>query len=343
MAEVLKINSHDELIAAIPHSLGFRPDSSMVCVGVGGGPTARVDLPDTHDEMGPWLKTLTDVYLRAGGPARVALVAFDDNRQRTVGALAALAQALSGGPEVGPVLWVRGEEWTEPVTGARGTVSASARARIDAEFAVLGRAMPAGSREELAAQMTGDPEPVAAHLPHTWERFRGLDESAVEVEVGWVAARVQSFLEDRRNLNDLDAARILVAVSDTGIRDATALAMGRTTAVVLSELWQDLTRRAPAEVRDAPSTLLGLSSWLEGNGAKAWTALDQLSEPNRLGEMVANALNRARHPDTWERAVSDVTGVALQRVVLRDHVIPGRGQPREPGIDPDLPGPAPGR
>jgi hypothetical protein len=344
MADAFRISSHDELIAFIPHTLGFKPVESMVCIAIGGGPIARVDLPAARDELPPWLKTLTDVYLHTHHPARVALVAFGEDGHRTVEALAALGDALSAGPNVGPVLWVKGDEWTELLTATRGTLSPSAQARIDAEFAVRGRVMPVGSRENLAAAMRGDSSDVAAHLPHSWERFRGLDETTLGNEVGWVGARVERFLEDRIYLSDLDAARVLVALSDTGIRDATVLAANRPDAPLLSELWQDLTRRAPAEVRDAPATLLALSSWLEGRGAKAWTALDQLSEPNRLADLVAAALQQALDPSTWDKAVPAAAGALIQQqAALRDGQARDHAHRPEPGIDPDPLGPAIGR
>jgi hypothetical protein len=342
MAEALKITSYDELIATVAHTLGFRPVESMICIAIGDGPTARLDLPASREELGPWLKTLTDVYLHTHHPTRVALVAFGKDGPRTVEALAALGDALSAGPEVGPVLWVNGEEWTELLTATRGTLCPSAQARIDAEFAIRGKVMPVGSRE-VAAAMKGDPREVGAHLPHTWERFRGLDETSLGGEVGWVGARVEQFLQDRNYLSDLDAARVLVALSDTGIRDAAVLTMNRANSPVLSELWQDLTRRAPSEVRDTPATLLALSSWLEGHGAKAWSALDQLSKPNRLGDLVAAALRQALDPSTWDKAVPAATGALIQQAALREGQGPGHAHRHEPGINPDLPGPAIGR
>jgi hypothetical protein len=343
MAEALKISSHDELIAAVPHALGFRPVQSMVCLPIGGGPIARVDLPASDDELEPWLKTLTDVYLHKHRPARIALVAFGEDGSRTVEALAALGDALSAGIDVGPILWVNGEEWTELLTATSGTLSPSAQARIDAEYAIRGRMMPVASREELATAMQGDSRDVAAHLPHTWDRFRGLDETALEGELGWVRDRVERFLDDRHYLSDVDAARVLVALSDTGIRDAAVLTMNRADSPVLSELWHDLTRRAPAESRDSPATLLAVSSWLEGHGAKAWTALDQLSEPNRLSELVSAALEQALDPSMWDKAVPAATGALMQRAAMRDGPARNRAPGHGPGINPDLPGPATGR
>ncbi|MGY2876143.1 hypothetical protein ACVW00_003333 [Marmoricola sp. URHA0025 HA25] len=340
MTEAIKIRSHEELIAAIPHALGFKPVKSMVCVPFGRGPIARVDLPDVGDELEPWLKTLTDVYLHSHRPERIALVAFGDDSPQVVKTLNALSDALSTGPDVGPVLWVRDEEWTELLTGARGTLSPSAGARIDAEYAVRGRVMPVGSRAEFAAAMVGEPGPVAAHLAHSWERFRGLDEAALDAEVSWVGTAIAKFLKDRRYLSDLDAARALVAISDPGIRDASALAIGRVDAPVLAELWQDLTRRAPAEVRDGPTALLALSSWLDGHGAKAWTALDQLTEPNRLSALVETALRQALDPAAWDRAVPAATRAVMQNVALHESPSPDTGRRHDPGNNPDPPGSA---
>jgi hypothetical protein len=63
MTNVLKISSHDELISSIPHTLGFTP-RGVVCLAFGDGPTARLDLPESPEEMGGFLQVLTDVYLR---------------------------------------------------------------------------------------------------------------------------------------------------------------------------------------------------------------------------------------------------------------------------------------
>jgi len=239
-------------------------------------------------------------------------------------------------------LWVKGEEWTELLTATRGTVSPSARARIDAEFALRGRVMPLASREELAAGMKGDSRDVGAHLPHTWERFRGLDQAAVLGELGWVGARIDQFREDRNYLSDLDAARVLVTISDTGVLDAVMFSTSRADAHVLSELWQDLTRRAPAEVRDAPATLLAFTSFLEGQGAKTYTALDQLSKPSRLSRLLEAAVQQAVDPADWDERPAPTSGL-MQQAALRDAGARDHGKPHEPGINPDMPGPAAGR
>lgn len=353
MTNVLKISSHDELISSIPHTLGFTPSESMVCLSFGDGPTARVDLPDSPDEMGAWVQMLTDVYLHRHHPRRVALVAYGEDGRRCVEALAALGDALVkgevSGPDVGPVLWVNGDQWTELLEGTQGTVDPSARARVDAEFVLRGRVMPAAGREDLAAAMQGDPTGVAEHLPAAEARVMEMDVTAIKAEVGWLGDRLDQFRNDREYLSDVDAARVLAVIHGSAARDAAVFSMSREDAPVFSECWQDLVRRAPTEVRDTPATLLALSSFLEGRGAQARVALDQLSESDTLANLVAAALEQAVDPREWDRALTAVTGALMQQAALRDTAAQGRRAhdqaareaPGVDAVDPDAP--APGR
>ena len=64
MNNTLTIRSHDELIAYVPHLLGFqRIESSMVCLAIGGGgPTARLDLPDSPEAMRQFVRESAVTY-----------------------------------------------------------------------------------------------------------------------------------------------------------------------------------------------------------------------------------------------------------------------------------------
>jgi len=352
MTNVLKISSHEELISSIPHTLGFTP-RGMVCLAFGDGPTARLDIPESAEEMGEFLQTLADVYLHRHHPVRVALVAYGEDGRACVQALAALGEALVNsevpGPDVGPILWVNGEEWTDLLEGTRGSVDPSTRARIDAEFALLGRVMPVGRREDLAAAMQGDATAVAERMPAAEARADDMDLAARRAEVKWLGARLDQFRRDREYLSDDDAARVLAVLHDSGARDAAVLSVSREDAPVLSEFWQDLVRRAPSEVRDSPATMLALCAFLEGKGAHAWTALDQLSESDPLADLVAAALEQAVDPREWDRAVPAAAGALMQQAALSDtfaqerraHDRETRGAPGVNGAGPESS--APGR
>ena len=245
------------------------------------------------------------------------------------------------------MLWVDGDGWTDLIAGATGTVSSSARTRMDAEFTLLGRRAPAETREELAAALHGDPTDVSELMPEATARVLGLDPTALRVEREWLGARVDTFVRDRELLSDHDAARVLAVLHDTGARDAVESRMSRDHAAVLSDLWSDLVRRAPADVRDAPAVMLALSSYLGGNGAQAWIALDQMTGPHPLAEVVATALERAIDPRVLEQAFrAEATSALMQRAGLsgtptqahqsvhQRHATPGveRPNPDQPGL-----------
>lgn len=355
MNHVRTISSPEELIAFIPHTLGFNPESSMVCVPIGGGgPTARMDLPRTPEEKRQFLGVLSDTYLRRHPTERVVLVAYGEDGEQCVEALTALGNALVNsrlpGPRVGPVLWVNGDEWVDVVDGSRGTLDAESRAQFDFEFALMGRVKPTGSRANLAADLQGDPAPVSAELPAARERVGGMDAAAVATEVEWLGTRVDTFLLDRKSLADPEAARVLAVIGHPDARNAAETRVTRETALLHSEFWHDLVRRAPAEVRDTPAALLALSSYMDGRGAHAWAALDQIPGSHPLGDLMAVALDAAVHPRDLERALhSAAPGALMQQAALREAKAPGHrapeqtghGGPAAPGVDPDAS--APGR
>ena len=290
LMNTLTISSHDELISYVPHLLRFHPEG-MVCVPIGGGPVSRLDLPPSPRDMEPFLQTLSDVYLRRHPTQRIALLAYGDDGKACIEALSALGDRLVSdhrGPDVGPMLWVDGEQWFDVLDGTSGTVDPAARARMDAEFALMGQVRPSGSREDLAAAMQGDPSPVAEHLPAAGDRVMKMDLSALKAEIEWLGSRLDEFTEDRQPLSNVDAARVLAVIHDSGARNEAETRMTRANAPVYTELWHNLVRRAPEEVRDTPAAMLALSSYLDGKGAQAWVALDQITE--RLGR---------RSPTSW--------------------------------------------
>jgi len=350
MTETRTIRSHDELISYIPHLMGFHPDTSLVCVSVGGGPHSRIDLPSSPEEMEELLQQLSDVYLHRHPVPRLALVAYGDKGLACLEALTSLGATLNyggGGPDIGPMLWVNGDQWYDVLNDSRGTVDPVARDRVDAEFALMGRAIPTGRREDLAAAMQGDPAGVAEHLPVAEARVLEMDASSRAKEARWLGSCLDAFLENGRYLEDEAAARVLAIIHDSGARDAAVFSLSRENAPAFSDFWQDLVRRAPEEVRDSPATLLALSAFLEGKGAKAWTALDQMTEGNRLADMVATALEQAVDPAAWDKAAPVAARTLMQHAALRDTRAHERsshdsGQ-HGPGIDGTGPAsPAPG-
>ena len=327
----LRIRSHDDLIAAVPHVLSFHPESSLVCFSLDGGPTARMDLPESPEELKSLVDVVSDVY-RRHPTGRVALLAFGDDGRDCLKALSALGDAVAGdgrGPAVGPMLWVNGDEWFDVLGGTTGTVAADARLRMAAEFAVMGRPAPTARRSDLTASLRGDPAPVALHLEAAAQRVDRMDLASLHAEAEWFGSRLDVFLQDQSPLSDVDAARVLAAVGDGGVRTAAELRMSRTNAAVHAAFWRDLVRRAPHEVRDLPSAMLALSSYLDGRGAQAWVALDEITgERPPLADLVAEVLEKAINPDDLEHAMrTAAAGTLMQQAALRDQILQARNGP----------------
>ncbi|MCB0906934.1 MAG: DUF4192 domain-containing protein [Nocardioidaceae bacterium] len=343
MNRTLTLSSHDELLSYVPHALGFRRPQGMVCLPLGGdGPIARLDLPPTAREKEPFLSTLADVYLHRHPTRRIALVAYGEDGRACLDALSALGERLiegRRGPDVGPMLWVNGDEWFDVLQGTSGTVDPRVRDRFDAEFALMGRVMPVDRREDLSAAMQGDSSGVAEHLAAAQERAMNMATSARTAEFAWVGSKLEEFLESRLYLPDADAARLLAVMHDSGARDVAVGTMTCANARVFSELWQDLVRRAPAEVRDGPATMLAFSAYLSGDGAKAWSALDQLSEHDPFADLVTIALENAVDPKGWDsRQPAPGGSVVMQQAALRTTVTQDRNShekdtPGTRGID----------
>jgi hypothetical protein len=68
-------------------------------------------------------------------------------------------------------------------------------------------------------------------------------------------------------------------------------------------LWTDVVVQCPLERLAPAAGLLAFSAWLSGHGALAWCAIDRAfqSDPDhRLAQLVAQTLEGAMPPSTWE-------------------------------------------
>jgi len=113
-------------------------------------------------------------------------------------------------------------------------------------------------------------------------------------------------------LTDSDAARLLVAVQTISTRDALWGEMTLERSNAHQALWVDMTRRAPDEVRAPAASMAAFASWLCGDGAKAWCALDEVPADQNysMAAIVAGVLHGGLPPSEWEVQRSLVTGLA---------------------------------
>ena len=302
----LSVHSPDELIAAIPHMLGFKPQESIVLIPIRSDlPTARIDLPTTPRAQELAWRAIREGMSRYARPgAAVGIVCFTTDRQRADVVGREFAERLDTiGVDTHLLLWADDTCWADLATGVMGLQTDDARDRVATMTVLAGRPQPASTRDSLAQSLVGDREPLTRLLTET---RANTAQRTVLTEGRWAVSRVQQFHRDGVRLDDADAARLLVAVEAVPIRDQLWLAMTRGNAVSHVALWTDMTKRAPDEVRTAPASLLAFGSWLSGDGAMAWCALDQVPDgkPYALANLVAAAIESGMHPREWEAAKS---------------------------------------
>ena len=312
--QTITIRTHQDAIAAVPHLLGFHPTESLVLMPFSSQlPVVRVDIPTTFEDRDSlWEESLRDALgphvERTEAPARMAAICFTGDRSNAEVTSRDIAQRLG---EIGvgvPVrLWTNGFVWSEFTTGDSGRCSQEATDLMATTGVVAGRVRPAESREAMAATLVGDREPVAAHLEHA---YAAADTPAVER--GWALGRLGKFLDEGTRLTDRDTARLLVAVQTISTRDALWAEMTLEHSAAHQALWVDLTRRAPDEVRAPAATMAAFASWLSGDGAKAWCALDEVPTDQNysMAAIVTGVLHGGLPPSEWEVQRSLLTSLA---------------------------------
>lgn len=307
MVLTVKVSQPGELVAVMPHLLGFAPADSVVCLPMGGGaPATRVDHPHQDEDFALVVDSLSPVYKRH--PAPVVMVAVTQDRVAAAKMFRLMSEEL--GEQLKGGIRAHGNEWMDLATGVTGTVDPSSRERLAAEMALGGVRQPAASREAMAAQVQPDPVAVAAVREHLADLIdsRADDFLATDLvaETTWLTTQIAAFVDTQIPVDNQTAGRILLDMHVPALRDSAVLVMTADAAAEHTALWSDLTRRSPEEVRSPAAALLAFASFQQGDGARSWAALDLIPEQQRtdvaLATITAQLLQVAAHPKDWRPA-----------------------------------------
>ncbi|SHF38070.1 DUF4192 domain-containing protein [Streptoalloteichus hindustanus] len=311
----IQLRDPGELVAAVPHLLGFHPEESLVLVTIGGdepkrlGVCLRTDLvpAEHHRDLAEQLlqpllshRTRAVFLLVVGGGSADPPVHLPGREL-----VAVVDRVLDGGGV--PVLhslWTpeinAGAPWCcyhEPACA--GTVPDPATTATAAAAAVAGW-VTFGTREELAAQLVPeDAETMArrsALLTAAGERAeqdRALSGSAASRrDLTTVRQAVRAFADGRLALDDETVVRLAVALSDPRVRDACLSWGAGDEGLAAERLWLGLVRATPPPERAEPASLLAISSYVRGDGALAGIAVE-VAEEACPGHRVATLLRTA--------------------------------------------------
>jgi hypothetical protein len=299
----------EDVLAAVPVVLGFRPETSLVMLTFGPphGLHARVDLPPLDDPLA--VEVTVEALLgpcRRHGVDQVVFVVYSPDARLAAALTSALVPAfVAQGIAVVGVLRAHAGRWSHVPTRADGEETPPVPYDdTHHEFAV--QAVFEGwvthrSRDELRATLSRDPDRCAR-----WGRLidrRSSDPpaaaSVIDVVTGWASSGCAP--------DDEGAARVLRAVTEIEVRDALLFAVTRDTARDHLRVWQVLLSGAPDPQVPDTAALTAFCAWLAGHGALAWCALDRcfaVDPRHRLGACLAELLTGAVPPSAWDASGS---------------------------------------
>jgi hypothetical protein len=292
-----------ELLAIVPHLLGFMPQASLVVMGTEPPRgrvkvTLRYDLPDP-----PGAGVAADIAAHAvgivGSQRLTAMTAIGYGTETLVDPVAyALRDAArQAGIELPDVLRVEdgrywsyacGDEACCPAAGmpidpaaspAAAAIAAAGfpvladRAAVAAQIAPLG-----GIAAESMRQATRRAERHAGQLlgkVRKSARLGAARQMIAAAGLNAVGALIATYRGGGRYATDYQLAWITVALRDLRVRDDAWARMDPEHLDAHRRLWIDVTRRAQPGYVAAPASLLAFVAWQAGDGALANVALDR--------------------------------------------------------------------
>lgn len=337
--ETIKLNAPCDILAAVPHLLGFSPTDSLVLITVHDleqhprfGLTLRIDLPkpDARYQLAEYL--LGGPLGNHGAEALMVVVVGQriEARREPEQAESRPPDGSSGEGESPPhaglitvlreVLGTAGismlhATWASEIRSGgawqcyeqdhcRGEIADPGASAVGAAMAAAG-AVTFESRQDLKALVAPEPDENLAQraarldaLSEDLEHEQGSTSGArrdLEVVFAAVARTAEGIA-----LTEDDHLRVLIALSDSRVRDlALSTALGES-ARAAEQLWLTLVRKAPApEIADV-AALLAFSTYLRGEGALAGAALERIEEArpdHRLGALLRQALDSGITPE----------------------------------------------
>lgn len=294
----------EDLLAAVPVLLGFSPEASLVMLTFGGSVQfhGRIDLPRRPDHIDHCVESLLAPAVRHEVRA-VAFVLYDAEPDLAVSLARRLAvRAGERGVHLAGCLSVLAGRWYDPLDLHGGPPQGVPFSADDHEFRVRSVAdghVTLASRAELEATVAPAAEGVA-------ETTAALAD-AVPLRPAEIRVMLAAALRGPRLTADR-VASLLLALQAAPVRDEAWGRMRRDDAEAQVALWSDVVRRSPPHLVAHPAAVLAFAAWLNGDGARAWCALDRCfaHEPGHsLGLLVAEMLEHAVAPVEWDRAILD--------------------------------------
>jgi hypothetical protein len=306
-----RIRTEADVLALVPYTLGFRPVDSLVLVTLDAGTRpflARIDLPERLDELPDVVGSLVTAACRNGADRALVVVYTDDDSLGDAAANALVDALEAVGVPTLLALRADGSRWFR--LGDHDADPAGVPYDVQghelSSRAVLDGKVTYRSREELADSLAPVDPVVVEEVVEAHDALAPLPGTGQELllESLWLMEWVRTLVDGPTVPDDAeDVARVLRAVQHRDVRDLVWCDITRANADAHVVLWREVVRRSPDELLAPVAGLLAFASWLAGDGALAWCAVDRClcADPDHvLGQLVGQALTEAMPPSKWE-------------------------------------------
>ncbi len=252
------IHTLDDLVACVPHLLGFHPTNSVVIVVVRGSRvwlTARWDMDVSQTAIARWLDQQVSSGFPAvdGGQCGAFLVGYGE-RRRTSGVVRELSERIATPPLAALVVdqdcW-----WSIADSGP-----ASGHAFLGAAKTVF------NSRAELAQSIAGPVGQREDEMLGRWaqalDRVDGDDPAGV---VRLLTVLMDAWHEEQ-TVSDDDYLTAAVATTVSAVRDELWRGLTAERAHQFLQFWEQVLVRTPLGVRTSVLAVTAMYAWAAGNG-----------------------------------------------------------------------------
>lgn len=290
----LTIRSLDDLVALVPYLLGFHPKESLVVVVVttnGVQLTGRIDLVDAVEPQ-----RLAELVARLSQRFPSADQWFLAYTADSVTAWEVLQHCaeLVGAVRLGRLLHVDADQWCADHSGGEGgRVGTNALAT---EAAVLGMAARA-SRDDLGAQVAGPGDDQVADLLAHCEAAEATLRSLGPAQRKRLLRRLM-----RTATDSADFVQLAVLAKDPAVQWQVLHDLERGDASAAVACWSAVVAHCLTPYLAGPLGLLGVASWLAGDGATQNLCLERLDQLEPLAPLAAllDWINQTvLPPSTW--------------------------------------------
>lgn len=307
----LAVRNVDDLVGLVPFLIGFHPADSLVILVLEEGRvavTARVDLMAVA-EPANLIDLVGRIFDRFPG-AQGWFLAYTDQVELAWPVLESCAE-LIGSVRLGRLIQVAGDSWcADHVNGPAGQVRVGPAA---AEAVLLG--MPVRpSRAALAEQIAGPADSETDALLAEFEA------AAAQIAQLGPAARRRLLRQLSGSASEVaDYVRLAVLAVEPAAQLAVLERLDQRNAAVAVQLWTAVIQHSLVSYLVAPLGLLGVASWLTGDGALQTVCLERLDRIDPLDPLAAllDWINAAVLPPAqWEPYRTSLLGALADQARL---------------------------